>query len=40
MCDGGGDSHGDVVGDYGLFFELEVLECVGLEGLADFCEVC
>lgn len=39
-CDGEGDEHGDVVGDYGFFFELEVLEDVGLEDRADFCGLC
>ena len=40
MSDGRGDIHGDVVGDYGFFFELEVLEDIGLEDLAHFCRVC
>jgi hypothetical protein len=36
MRGGRGDVHSDVVGDNGFFFELEVLEDVGLEGRADF----
>lgn len=33
-----GNAHGNVVGDNSFFFQLELLEDVGLEDLAHFCK--